>query len=169
MSSPHSPQPPKTLLGQLTQAVQTIHAKVNFSALTLKPNARVPELWVQDAGADKAQVYPLLGDRYLLGRSSKSCDIVVRNPVVSQIHLSLSRDSSQLRSPFVIKDENSTNGIYRGKRRVTALELHHGDILTLGPPELTASVRLQYVDPPPRYVQATNWCAYGIGGVTALM
>ena len=169
MSSSQPPHKPQTLLGQVTQAVKTIQAQVNFQALALKPNAKVPELWVQDAGADKAQVYPLLGDRYLLGRSSKSCDIVVRNPVVSQIHLSLSRDSSQLRSPFVIKDENSTNGIYRGKRRVTALELRHGDILTLGPPELTASVRLQYVDPPPRYVQATNWCAYGIGGVTALM
>src|SRR4028118_136147 len=104
MSSPQPPQPPKTLLGQITQAVQTIHAKVNFSALTLKPNARVPELWVQDAGADKAEVYPLLGDRYLLGRSSKSCDIIIRNPVVSQIHVSVSRDSNQQHPPFIIKD-----------------------------------------------------------------
>ena len=167
MKSPHPPHKPKTLLSHVTQAVKTIHAQVNFQALALKPNARVPELWVQDAGADKAQVYPLLGDRYLLGRSSKSCDIVVRNPVVSQIHLSLSR-SSQL-TPFVIKDENSTNGIYRGKRRITALELRHGDIFTLGPPELAASIRLQYINPPPWYVRATNWCAYGIGGVTALV
>jgi peptidoglycan glycosyltransferase len=168
-----SPQPPhkksQTLLGQVTQAVQTIQAKVDFSKLALKPNARVPELWVQDAGADKAEVYPLLGDRYLLGRSSKSCDIVVRNPVVSQIHLSVLRESSQPGSPFVIKDENSTNGIYRGKRRVSSLKLRHGDIFTLGPPELAASIRVQYVDPPPWYVQAINWGAYGIGGVTALV
>src|SRR4028119_994763 len=138
MSSPHSPQPPKTLLGQLTQAVQTIHAKVNFQALALKPNARVPELWVQEADAPKAEVYPLLGDRYILGRSSKSCDIVVRNPVVSQIHLSLARDNQRPRS-FVLKDENSTNGIYRGRRRINALPLRHGDIFTLGPPELAAA------------------------------
>jgi len=168
-----SPQPPhkksQTLLGQVTQAVQTIQAKVDFSKLALKPNARVPELWVQDAGADKAEVYPLLGDRYLLGRSSKSCDIVVRNPVVSQIHLSLLRESSQPGSPFVIKDENSTNGIYRGKRRVSSLKLRHGDIFTLGPPELAASIRVQYVDPPPWYVRAINWGAYGVGGVTALV
>lgn len=169
MSSPQPHHKPQTLLGQVTQAVKTIQANVNFQALALKPNARVPELWVQDAGADKAEVYPLLGDRYLLGRSSKSCDIVVRNPVVSQIHLSVSRDSSQRQSPFVIKDENSTNGIYRGKRRVTTLKLHHGDVFTLGPPELTASVRVQYVDPPPLYVRAANWGAYGIGGVTALL
>ncbi|MDJ0615465.1 MAG: transglycosylase domain-containing protein [Calothrix sp. MO_192.B10] len=168
MSSPQPPQKPQTLLGQITQAVQTIQARVDFSKLALKPNARVPELWVQDAGADRAEVYPLLGDRYILGRSSKSSDIVVRNPVVSQIHLSLSRDSSQRRPVFTIKDENSTNGIYRGKRRLTSLELRHGDILTLGPPELAASVRLQYVDPPPWYFKAATWTGYGIAGVTAL-
>ncbi|MDF5721748.1 MAG: transglycosylase domain-containing protein [Rhizonema sp. PD37] len=168
MSSPQPPQKPQTLLGQLTQAVQTIQARVDFSKLALKPNARVPEIWVQDSGADKAEVYPLLGDRYILGRSSKSSDIVVRNPVVSQIHLSLSRDSTKRTPVFVIKDENSTNGIYRGKRRVASLELRHGDVLTLGPPELAASVRLQYVDPPPLYVKAATWGAYGVGGVTTL-
>ena len=168
MSSPQTPEPPKTLLGQLTQAVQTIHAKVNFQALALKPNARVPELWVQDAGADKAEVYPLLGERYLLGRSSKSCDIVVRNPVVSQIHLSLERYGRRQRS-FLIKDENSTNGIYRGKRRLPSLLLRHGDVLTIGPPELAASVRLQYVDPPPWYVLGIRYGLYGIGGLTALL
>lgn len=169
MNSPQPPQKPQTLLGQLTQAVHTIQARVDFSKLALKPNAKVPELWVQDAGADKAEIYPLLGDRYLLGRSSKSCDIVIRNPVVSQIHLSLSRDSTQRTPVFVIKDENSTNGIYRGKRRLNTLELRHGDILTLGPPELAASVRLQYVDPPPWYVKAANWTGYGIFGVSALV
>ncbi|HEY9638085.1 MAG TPA: PBP1A family penicillin-binding protein [Coleofasciculaceae cyanobacterium] len=168
MSSPQPQQPPKTLLGQITQAVQTIHAKVNFQALALKPNARVPELWVQDAGAPKAEVYPLIGERYLLGRSSKSCDIVVKNPVVSQIHLSLERYGRR-QSSFLIKDENSTNGIYRGKRRLPSLVLRHGDILTIGPPELAASVRLQYVDPPPWYIRGIRYGLYGIGGLTALL
>ncbi len=168
MSSPQPQQPPKTLLGQLTQAVQTIHAKVNFQALALKPNAKVPELWVQDAGAAKAEVYPLLGERYLLGRSSKSCDIVVKNPVVSQIHLSLERYGRRQRS-FIIKDENSTNGIYRGKRRLPSLVLRHGDVLTIGPPELAAAVRLQYVDPPPWYILGIRYGLYGIGGLTALL
>ena len=77
MTPPQPPRKPQTVLGAITQAVQTI-AKVNFNQLVLKPNAKVPELWVQDAGAAKAEVYPLLGDRYLLGRSSKSSDIVVR-------------------------------------------------------------------------------------------
>ncbi|WP_353930631.1 transglycosylase domain-containing protein [Okeanomitos corallinicola TIOX110] len=169
MNSPQPPQKPKTLLGQLTQAVNTIQARVDFSKLALKPNAKVPELWVQDAGADKAEIYPLLGDRYILGRSSKSADIVVRNPVVSQIHLSLSRDSSQRTPTFKIKDENSTNGIYLGKRRVTSLELRHGDVFTLGPPELAASVRLQYIDPPPWYIKGLTYGMYGIAGVSSLL
>lgn len=169
MNSPQPPKKPQTILGQVTQVVKTIQAKVDFSQLALKPNTKVPELWVQDAGADRAEVYPLLGDRYILGRSSKSCDIVVRNPVVSQIHLSVARDGTKARSPFIIKDENSTNGIYRGKRRVNSLRLRHGDVLTLGPPELAAAVRVQYVDPPPLYVKAGNWCAYGVGGLTTLL
>lgn len=169
MSSPQPPQKPQTLLGQLTQAVNTIQARVDFSKLSLKPNAKVPEIWVQDGGADKAEIYPLLGDRYILGRSSKSCDIVVRNPLVSQIHLSLFRDSSQRTPVFTIKDENSTNGIYIGKRRVTSLELRHGDVFTLGPPEVAASVRLQYFDPPPWYIKAATWGFYGVGSVSALL
>jgi penicillin-binding protein 1A len=161
-------QPPKTLLGALTQAVRTVQARVDFSKLQLKPDARVPELWVQDADAPKAEIYPLLGERYLLGRSSKSCDIVVRNPVVSQVHLSLTRDQRQRNAPFVIRDENSTNGIYRGKRRLTKLQLQHGDVLTLGPPELAAAVRIQYHNPPPWYVKAARYGLYGFTGLTAL-
>lgn len=161
-------QPPKTILGAITQAVRTVQAKVDFSKLQLKPNARVPELWVQDADAPKAEIYPLLGERYLLGRSSKSCDIVIRNPVVSQVHLSLTRDQRQRSAPFILRDENSTNGIYRGKRRLTKLPLRHGDVLTLGPPELAAAVRIQYHNPPPWYVKAARYGLYGFTGLTAL-
>ena len=168
MTHPQPQRPPQTILGRVTQAVQTIQAKVNFNQLALKPNAKVPELWVQDANAPKAEIYPLLGDRYVLGRSSKSCDIVVRNPVVSQVHLSLHRDGRRGTS-FLLKDENSTNGIYKGRRRITSLPLHHGDVLTLGPPELAAAVRLQYHNPPPWYIQAIRYSLYGAGGLTALV
>ncbi len=167
MTPPQPPRKPQTVLGAISQAVQTI-AKVNFNQLVLKPNAKVPELWVQDAGAEKAEVYPLLGERYLLGRSSKASDIVVRNPVVSHVHLSLSRDSRR-GTPFAIKDEDSTNGIYRGKRRVKSMSLRHGDVFTLGPPELAAAVRIQYVDPPPFYVELLRYSFYGASGITALI
>ncbi len=168
MTPPQPKRPPQTIFGAITQAVQTVQAKVHFSQLVLKPNTRVPELRVQDTDADKADVYPLLGDRYSLGRRSKSCDIIVRNPVVSQIHLSLTRTGRRQKS-FEIKDEGSTNGIYRGRRRIASKLLRHGDIFTLGPPELAQSVRIQYYDPPPWYVKATTWGLYGVGGLTALL
>ncbi|NJR26158.1 MAG: FHA domain-containing protein [Richelia sp. CSU_2_1] len=167
MTPPQPPRKPQTVLGAISQAVQTI-AKVNFNQLVLKPNAKVPELWVQDAGAAKAEIYPLLGERYLLGRSSKASDIVVRNPVVSHVHLSLSRDARR-RTPFVLRDEDSTNGIYSGKRRVKSIALRHGDIFTLGPPELASAVRIQYVDPPPFYLQFLRYGFYSASGLTALI
>jgi len=176
--SPTPPtRPPRSLMGAVTQAVQGVQTqtRVFFSKLKLKPNARVPELWVQEAGATQAEIFPLLGDRYLIGRSSKSCDIVVRNPVVSQIHVSLNREKQPpgflgyfWRSPFVMQDENSTNGIFRGKRRIRQMVLRHGDVYTLGPPELADAVRVKYNDPPPIYVKALRYGVYGFGGISAL-
>ncbi|MBF2027997.1 MAG: transglycosylase domain-containing protein [Oscillatoriales cyanobacterium C42_A2020_001] len=176
--SPTPPtRPPKTLMGAVTQAVQSVQTQtqVFFSKLKLKPDARVPELWVQDAGAEKAEIYPLLGDRYVVGRSSKTSDIVVRNPVVSQTHMSLNREKQPpgflgyfWRSPFVIKDENSTNGIFRGKRRIRQMVLRHGDVYTLGPSELADAVRIKYNDPPPWFVKVFRYGVYGFGGLSAL-
>lgn len=168
MSSPQPQKPPQTILGTITQAVHTLPAKVvNFSKLVLKRNARVPKLLVKEVEADRPEVYPLLGDRFILGRSSKSCDIVVRNPVVSQVHLSLERNSKR-RTPFILKDENSTNGIYRGKQRITKTKLRHNDRFTLGPPELQAAVTIKYADPPPWYVRGARYALYGMGGITAI-
>lgn len=165
MTPPPPPPKPQTFLGAITQAVQTI-AHVNFRQLALKPNAKVPELWVQDANGPGWEKFPLLGDRYLLGRSSK-CDILIRNPVVSQVHLSLSRDSAR-RSPFVLRDEDSTNGIYRGKRKIKSISLRDGDIFTLGPPELADAVTIKYVNPPAWYVKAIRYGFYGVTGLTAI-
>lgn len=176
MTQPPLPPPRRsqTLLGSVTQAVKTTFTKINFSKLKLRPDARVPELLVQDADAPKAQVFPLLGDRYVIGRSSKSCDIVVRNPVVSQTHAVIKRDRKRkflglpTRSRFMIRDDGSTNGIYRGKRKLKAKTLYDGDIISLGPPELAASVRVQFKDPLPWYLKAVRQSLFGISGVTAL-
>ncbi len=168
------PRPSNSILAAMTQAVQTVQAKIGSSRLRLKPKARVAKLEIQEGNATPTQEV-LLGDRYTLGRSSKSCDIVVRNPVVSQIHLSLSRDSHPqgklsyfFHAPFFLKDENSTNGVYRGKRRIRREQLRHGAVYTLGPPELADSVRIKYIDPPPWYVRAVQYGMYGVGGLTLL-
>jgi membrane peptidoglycan carboxypeptidase len=162
-----SSQPPKkTLLAQLTQAIG--RTKVNFTRLALKPNARVPKLLVQDADAPQPDTFPLLGEKYVLGRSSQSCDIVVRNEVVSQVHLSLSRDRKK-GTTFLLKDEGSTNGIYRGKKRVDRITLRNGDTFTLGPPELKAAVKITYLDPPPLYLRVLRYGLYSTGGLLSLL
>jgi membrane peptidoglycan carboxypeptidase len=159
-----SSQPPrKTVLGQITQVLQ---GKGNFTPLALKRNARVPEILVQDADAPQPDKYPLLGEKYVLGRSS-SCDIVVDNQVVSTTHLSVSKDPRHPKN-FILKDEGSTNGIYRGKKRIDRITLRHGDTFTLGPPELAAAVTISFQDPPPWYLQTMRYGLYGISGFVGL-
>ena len=106
----------------VTQVVQQIQSKVNFNAANFKSGTVTPELRIKEANGKK-QKYPLVGDRYTLGRSSR-CDISIRNPVVSQTHLTIKRNRKKPRS-FIIQDEKSTNGIYRGKRRLQTLSLFH--------------------------------------------
>ena len=165
------------MLTHLTQLLQSVPTRVKFSRLKLKPNSKVPELWVQPPDRPTAEVYPLLGERYVLGRSrSQGCDIVVPNPLVSQVHALLYRDPSHRwflgllpRSRFTIRDEGSTNGIFRGRRRVRSLVLHHNTLFTLGPPELENVVRVQFKEPPTRWVQALRYGLYGLSGLTLLV
>ena len=159
----------QTILGNITQMIKTIHASVNFSRLAIRPNARVPELWIEEGKATPTKKYPLLGDRYLLGRSSQACDIVIRNHLISKIHLSISRNSNKADAPYIIKDENSRNGLYNGKKKIYSLILRHGDILTLGPPALADTVKVRYIYPPTWYTQAFRYSLLGISGFTALV
>ena len=160
---------PKTFLGSITQAFHTVQANIDFAQIPLKPNARVPKLVIEGSASQKTEEYPLVGEHYLLGRSSKNCDIVVRSPIVSQTHLSLTRDRNRPGNPFVMKDQGSTNGIYRKKKRLSKFPLRHGDVLTLGPEELADAVTVRYVDPPPWYVTAFRYGLYGASGLTGLL
>lgn len=164
MTSP-KPSPSKTFIGNVTQVVRTIQAKADLSKLTLKRNARVPELQI-NTGEGEPQSYPLISDRYIIGRSARTCDIVVRNPIVSQVHASVQRDAK--RRNFVLRDEQSTNGIFRRKQRVESHYLRHKDVLTLGPAALEAAVSVQYIDPPPWYVRGLRYCLYGTAAVVGL-
>ncbi|MEL6221498.1 MAG: transglycosylase domain-containing protein [Cyanobacteria bacterium J06627_8] len=167
---PKPPNRPKTILHTLTRVFQAVQSKVDFSKLSLRPNAKVPELRLYDEKNQGYETYPLLGEVYKIGRSSK-CDIITQSSIVSQHHLSIEKkDSTRPRSPFIIRDENSTNGIFYGKRRLKkAFELRHGDVLTLGPPELSESIALEYYNPPPPYVAVVRYGLYGFTSVTALI
>lgn len=147
----------------VTQAVQRI--KVNFNSSNFQSDKPTPELRIKEANG-KEQTYPLVGDRYTLGRSSR-CDISIRNPVVSQTHLILKRNRKKPRS-FIVQDEQSTNGIYRGKRRFKTFSLFHGEDFTIGPPELAAGVSVKYYNPPPLWIYIIRYSLYGMGGMLGL-
>jgi membrane peptidoglycan carboxypeptidase len=165
--APPKQTPTRTLLRTVTQAVQAVQAKVDFSKLAVKPGARPAELQVTLQG--QQSTFPLLGEHYILGRSSSQCDIVTNSPIVSQVHATLTRDANRRGQPFVLKDRNSTNGIYRGKKRLGKTALYHGDIVTLGPPELADAVSLKYIDPPPWYIKSIRYGLYGFTGLSLLV
>ncbi len=150
----------------LTQTVQNL-VKLNPKTKVLKKGSKVPEIRVQESPKDKVITYALIGDRYIIGRSSSNTDIKVLNPIVSQIHCSLHREPKKPHD-FIIKDENSTNGIYLGKRRINHLSLRHGDTLTFGPPELNDIATLTYHNPPPIWTQWFKYGFYGIGSLITL-
>lgn len=167
MSSSKPPSPQRTFLGTVTQAFQAAQQKISFSQIALKSGAQPAVLEADYQG--KVERYPLLGDRYLIGRSSQDSDIVIGSPIISQIHASLTRDPNRPGRPFVLKDKQSTNGLYRGKKRLRYWVLQHGDVLTLGPTELADAVTVRYINPPPRYLQGLRYGLYGFTGVTALV
>ncbi|MEA5535046.1 PBP1A family penicillin-binding protein [Crocosphaera sp. XPORK-15E] len=151
----------------LTQAVQQM-AKTNFGPSVLKKGAKVPELRVKEEEKEEPKTYPLIGDRYIIGRSSRSCDIKILNPVVSQVHCSLHRDKKNPRH-FILKDENSTNGVYYKRRRLDNLPLRHGDVITLGPPELKNAATFTYHNPPPVWMRWFRYGLYGTGSIFTLL
>ncbi|HZG38147.1 MAG TPA: transglycosylase domain-containing protein, partial [Nodosilinea sp.] len=141
-----------------------MQAKVDFGKLAVKPGARAAELEVNVNG--QTTTYPLLGEHYIMGRSTSQCDIVAPSPIVSQVHATLTRDTNRPSQPFVMKDRNSTNGIYRGKKRVSQVVMNHGDVYTLGPAELEDAVTVRFSEPPPWYVKTARYTLYGFTGLS---
>jgi membrane peptidoglycan carboxypeptidase len=150
-----------TQIHQLTQVVNGV--------LKINPKERVPKLEVRRSQKDKPEIYDLVGDRYILGRSTGKCDIVVQTPLVSQIHAQLVRDRTQKKAQFILQDQDSTNGIYRKKQRLKSLPLKHKMKITLGPPELAEAATIRYLDPPPWYIRGLIYTGMGIGAIAGMM
>ncbi len=143
-------------------------SRVHFSQLRLTPDAKPPKLRVHDPAARQRKEYALLGEYYLVGRSSEM-DITVTNPIVSTEHLSLRKVPGWFRPVFVLQDRKSTNGVFIGKKRINGAVLGHGDTVTLGPADLAEAVQVEYVDPPPLWLKVLRYGAYGVGGAIALV
>ncbi|BAQ66581.1 PBP1A family penicillin-binding protein [Geminocystis sp. NIES-3709] len=129
----------------ISKVVTTIwhNVQTQFKIPTLKPNARVPGIYVKNGQEKHSSFYPLLGDRYIIGRSTKSCDIVIRSAIISQTHCVIERDTNNPQK-FIIRDLNSTNGVYFGTQRYQSLTLEHNDRITLGPPELADVIEIRF-------------------------
>jgi len=121
------------------------------SKVLIKKGSRVAKIRLQETEKSSRRVFPLLGDQYAIGRSSR-CDIQLSNPLASQVHCILYRDPENP-NYFLIRDKGSSNGIYLERRRLKNYRLHHGDVITFGPPELVDVPKLVYLNPPSFWVK----------------
>ncbi|MFN5980974.1 MAG: transglycosylase domain-containing protein, partial [Pseudanabaena sp.] len=164
-SQPKSPKPPKSkLMTQINQLTKVVNG-----VLKINPKERVPKLEVRRSQKDKPETYDLVGDRYILGRSTSKCDIVVQTPLVSQVHAQLVRDRTKKKAQFILQDQDSTNGIYRAKQRLNSVPLRHKMKITLGPPELAEAATIRYIDPPPWYIRTVQYTGIGIGAIAGMI
>ncbi len=171
MKSPQPPQPPSQPKPPKSKLMTQIHqlTQVVNGVLKINPKERVPKLEVRRSQKDKPEIYDLVGDRYILGRSTGKCDIVVQTPLVSQVHAQLVRDRTKKKAQFILQDQDSTNGIYRQKQRLKSVPLKHKMKITLGPPELAEAASICYIDPPPWYIRAVQYTGIGIGAIAGMM
>lgn len=112
----------------------------------------------------------LHGDGYKIGRGDEM-EISINHPVVSRQHALVQRQGKTQR--WLIKDLESTNGLWWRGRRVRELELHDGDIVCLAPAEENDSPSLTFLNPDQqRWNQLRGWTAamllIGLGSAALL-
>jgi membrane peptidoglycan carboxypeptidase len=151
----------KTQIDQLTAVVNGV--------LKVNPQERVPRLEIRRSQKEPPEIYDLIADRYIIGRSTNKCDIIIQTPLVSQVHAQLIRDRTQKKAKFILQDQESTNGIYRGKQRLKSVPLKHKMRITLGPPELAEAATICYLDPPPWYIRTVQYTGIGLGAIAGIL
>lgn len=144
-----------------TQAAQRLKP-LESGKSAVKKGAKVPRLRIRDEINQPRKTYPLVAERYVIGRSSRLSDILLQNPIVSQAHCVLYRDSDSKRR-FWIQDEGSTNGLYRGAARFKSAYLQHGDVISLGPPDLADAPQLTFISPLPWGLRLARLGLLGLG------
>ena len=153
-----SPKPTdsSSLSEMMTGLFQTIQVKIDTPRL--KANAKVPTLHVKyrQNGQKYNEKHPLLGDRFIIGRSRSRSDIAIRSDIVSSTHCVLEQDPDNPQQ-FIISDLKSTNGIYLGKKRYQSITLSHNDVITLAPPELEDAVEIKFENSPAKWLLAIRY------------
>ncbi len=152
-------------LVQLTQALSAVgkagSSKATAVFLQLKPGHQPPVLEVRCG--DWVKTYPLLKPRLSIGRDP-NCDIVIDSPLISGHHATLEWKGRHGR----LRDENSTNKMYKRGRKILETPLHHGDRVSLAPPDKRYAATLRFWAPPPwplRIAQGLLWSGSGLLGL----
>lgn len=109
-------------------------ATEKFEPVTFDENARIqPADRLQHAtlhvvrGPQAGVSYRLSGDELTIGRSPQ-CSIFLNDMTVSRMHAVLTREDSC----YVIRDENSYNGVWVNNQSVEAKALKAGDFIQIG-------------------------------------
>ncbi len=75
----------------------------------------------------EGQKYPVNKDEFYIGRSNKSCDLIVKDPNVSRQHARVVRHQGQ----YWMVDMGSTNGIEFQGQRVDRRPIGEGDVFRI--------------------------------------
>jgi hypothetical protein len=85
----------------------------------------------------EGQKYPIVKDEFYIGRSNKSCDLIVKDPNVSRQHARIVRHQGQ----FWMVDMGSTNGIDYNGTRVDRRPIAEGDVFRVCDHEIAFTYR----------------------------
>lgn len=117
-----------------------------FKRKSPKPKV-APQLIVKEVGGKEISSHELIDNSYLVGSNREECQIVIEKKSVSGVHLSIRKDLIRGHG-FIILDEGSTNGVYKGEKEIKKAILYHGDTFTLGKPNLGEVVSISYKNLP---------------------
>lgn len=105
------------------------------SAVALLPHLKLLTPVTGTNGAAVADMYPLVRDTTVIGRSSK-CHITFPDPFISSEHLRIDR----MKDTFYASDMGSANGtLLNGNRLDKQVQLRSGDRISLGKIDLIFS------------------------------
>jgi len=85
----------------------------------------------------EGQKYPIVKDEFYIGRSNKSCDLIVKDPNVSRQHARIVRHQGQ----YWMVDMGSTNGIEFQGTRVDRKPIGEGDSFRICDHEIVFTYR----------------------------
>jgi len=92
-------------------------------------------------GPDKGKVFKPKKKHFRIGRQA-SCEVCLSDEGVSRVHATIKREVFG----YAIYDENSTNGVHIGAKRVFFAKLEDGATVTIGDTEIRVAIEVARAD-----------------------